>query len=200
MVQCRDSRRKYPKKKTNILKIIKDGGYFDQVGNWNSIIKLYDEGDKLFRGRVETLVFQEDKVFLNLSSNGKYRVPGGSYNYNTSPAAQAKKEVLEECKIIVDDIRYTDISYKRIYDNNPNFDRGKIHWNGTYTQIFVADFKDYFYGHIDASVFDADMHRYGKFHKIKDVYHLLIPEHKKCIDKLFKGVDYGSNKSRNKNI
>ena len=198
MIKFKDNRKNTPKKKTTLHKVIDDGGYFDLNGNWNSIIKLYDEGDKLFRGRVETLVLNGSSIYLNICNNGnKYRIPGGSYGYNCSLAKQAKIEVLEECKIVVDNIRYSNISYKRIYDNDPNFEYGRVHWNGTYTQLFVADFKKYFSGYIDDNVFDADMHKYGKFYKIDEIYNILIPEHRKCIDKLFKGEKYGTNKSRN---
>ena len=57
--------------------IIKNEGYYDVNKNWNSI-KTFDRyPGKIFRARVEVLIFNDkNEIYMVTYKGGKYRVPG----------------------------------------------------------------------------------------------------------------------------
>ena len=162
-------------------KAIKQGGYYDTEGNWNCLVTLDNYPDKVFRGRVEVLVFKEDKIYMQMMSN-KYRIPGGSIEKDMFDDDQVYMECKEEAKILIKNIKYTGIDYVEEFDHLSD---DKIRWNGKYNKVYVAEFDGYFDGHIDKSVSDPDMAKNGKFYELDTVKDILIPEHKKALEIVF---------------
>ena len=124
-----------------IEKAISQGGYYNTDGDWNCIVTLDDYPDKLFRGRVETLVLKDGKLFMYMKDNGNYRIPGGGFDKGVLNKDQAFIETKEEAKLIVDNIRYTGVTYVRVFDENGNEAPAQIRCKkGNVAEIiFIAD-------------------------------------------------------------
>lgn len=175
--------------KCNALKdAIKNKGFYDNHNNWNSI--LYDENiNRIFRGRVETLVIKYDKfVYLKFlpkslqSENIKYLIPGGSYEKDISHIEQAINECHEEARFNITDVKYTGISYteervppKKAIINN------KVNWTALYNEVYIAKYDGEYTDNI--AKFDEDsLIAAGKFYNLYKVYPYLKPEHQKAIE------------------
>ena len=171
----------------DIKRIISQQGFYDRHGCWNSIIERDGE---LFRGRVETLILKEDKIFLQFTNNHKthYRIPGGSYNKNILNINQAKNECKEEARIIIKDIYFTNESY--VEYKNKNHIKSKLKWNGDINEIYIANYDSDYNGIVYNKDIDNDMYNKGKFYYISDVIDNLKPEHQKVLIKHLKDSEY----------
>ena len=164
--------------------ILKQGGYYDIEGLWNNITQI---NGKIYRGRVETFVIDDyDNIYMHVKSNGKYRIPGGSFERNTSHLYQAYSEVLEEARIICDNIRYTGVSYIKDFDTK--LDTEGITWDGTYNEVYVAHYVSEYDGYIHPKNRDKDMYLYGKWYKYDKIKDILSQYHRKVLDNIFNEV------------
>ena len=173
---------------TTMETIIKNHGYYDINSNWNSIVQVVGYEGLLFRGRVEVIVIKDHSMYMTLQTRGKdtpYRIPGGSLEKSVSNIDQARKEVLEEAKMYIKNLRYTGENYVRVHSRqrtkNPS---KKVSWDGHYTEIFVAEYDRDYKGHIKESVYDHDMYSTGKFYDINEIHTILMPEHRKVLQRL----------------
>lgn len=169
--------------------IIRDGGYYDVNGLWNSIRVLGD--GYLARHRVETFIFRETsdnrlEVFLRMYNDGTYRLPGGSTTKGVSDKVQAILECQEEARIKVKDIEYTGVHYvkmntKKLNNNDPNL----VHWDGSYNDVYAGFYNGPYTGEVKDLDQDNDMYKNGKFYIIDDeLLSHIIPEHKPIFDRL----------------
>lgn len=167
----------------SVSKVIKDKGYFDRHGEWNSVLRSRKYPDKLFRGRVEVFIFRGNTVYIEIYPTGDYRIPGGSFDIRRSNHDQVYNEAKEEARLIVHNIQYSGHSYHMLKDKKyVSKDNKTISWDGTYNKIYTADFSGYYDGKVRQCVQDVSMYQYGKFIPIDQVYSILIPIHKIALD------------------
>ena len=170
-----------------IKDIIKNGGYYDISGTWNSILEI---NNKLYRGRVETLIVDEDNnVYLNMYNNGTYRIPGGSFEKGVFNINQAETEALEEAKIKCKNVHYTGIHYIKNYDKQFKQEPDKVHWCGTYNEVYLGEFDNYYNGSIKQKDSDIDMATNGKFYPINEVWDKLSKPHKEALHDIKEKLD-----------
>lgn len=177
-----------PAYKTSEEDVLKDGGYYDKNGLWNSIYST-DSGE-LLRGRVETFIFREMdngelEVFLRLYRDNTYRLPGGSMTKGVSNKLQAYLECKEESRIIIKDIEYTGIHYIKMYNKDKIPDKqdpNSITWVGSYNEVFIGFFESDYSGEVKKLDEDNDMYTHGKFYPVKEVLSFILPEHKPIFD------------------
>ena len=163
-------------KDLTMTEIIKQGGYYDIAGLWNNITEI---NGKIYRGRVETFVIDDEyNIFMQIKDNGKYRIPGGSFERDGDHIKQAYAEVLEEARIICDEMTYTGVSYIRLFDTKPE---NVIAWDGTYNEVYVAHYVDQFTGYMHPKNKDDDMYKKGKWYKFDDIKDILSEDHKKAL-------------------
>lgn len=163
--------------KIDIDKFLRYGGYYDVNNNWNSIVEVEGYPGKIFRGRVEVFLFKDNKVYIDLSSGNKYRIPGGSFDINKSHKRQVFDEIKEETKIISKNILYTGLSYVTQFVKLNKITRYRMSWDGTYNEVYVAEYDKLYNGFIKTSVYDKNMHMNGGFYSLYDIAAILKPEH-----------------------
>ncbi len=161
------------------------GGFYGREGIWNSII-LDEESGKLLRERVECLIINKNKIFLRMMQNNKYRLPGGSTEHYVSLEDQVINEVNEEAKIDLKNVYNSGINYKDYKPLSNWSDDLPLKWEGKLTHVFVAEYKGKHKGLIHKVDEDNDMTKNGRFYKISAVYDILLPEHKKALDRYFR--------------
>ena len=159
--------------------IIKQEGYYDIDGLWNNITMI---DGKLYRGRVETFVIdQENRVYMQLLDNGGYRIPGGSFERETKHSEQAIAEVLEEAKIVCKNIQYSGVHYLKEFKKKYQQEKGKIFWDGTYNEVYVAEYEKRYNGIINPKNRDDEMYRYGNWYQYGEIKDRLSDPHKKVL-------------------
>ena len=167
-----------PASSKSLEEILVDGGYYDIAGTWNSLIQ---KDGKLYRYRVETFVFDGDKVYFRKISNSKnhgYEIPGGSTDKYLSNPQQAKAEIQEEALMNCKNIIYSGISYIRERQRPLNQQEGRIYWDGTYNEVYVADYDGKYTGEVDPRNLDDRFLKYGKFYPVEELLPILQEEHK----------------------
>ena len=161
--------------------IIKQGGYYDIEGLWNNITEI---DGKIYRGRVETFVIDDSKkIFMELKPGNKYRIPGGSFERNTSHLTQAYSEVLEEARIVCDEIVYSGVSYIKTFDNK--LDIEGISWDGTYNEVFIGHYSDQYSGYIHPKNKDNTMAKNGRWYEYSEISDILSDHHKEALSSIF---------------
>lgn len=161
--------------------IVKQGGYYDIEGLWNNITEI---NGKIYRGRVETFVIDDyGKIFMQLVGKDKYRIPGGSFDRDVDHIHQAYAEVLEEARLICDNITYTGVSYIKDFDKK--YDIEGISWVGTYNEVYVAHYVSEYDGYIHPKNRDKTMYCYGKWYNYNKVKDILSQYHRKALDFIF---------------
>lgn len=163
-------------KQVNIEKFIRYGGYYDVNNNWNSIVTVEGYPDKIFRGRVEVFLFKDNKIYMDINEQ-RYRIPGGSFDIRRSHTDQVYNEIKEEAKIISKNIYYTGLSYVTIFSRYTKPSSKRMSWNGTYNEVYLAEYDHLYRGRVNETVYDYNMHHQGKFYILDDVLHILKPEH-----------------------
>lgn len=183
--------KKSPAYNISLDSALKQGGFYGSDGSWNSLVKL---DGRILRGRVETLVIKKEQqqLFMHIKpfNKKKYRIPGGSFERDVPNYIQAQNEVNEEAKIKVKNIINTGIHYTKLYSNN-TIDE-EIKWEGSYTEIYLAEYDGIYTGHVDKKDEDTDMYTYGRFYNIRDIYSILTDEHKSVIDSIFTIIEKSS--------
>ena len=177
-------------------KVLREGGFYDKDGIWNSIVKIDGE---LYRGRVETLVFRDGSLYIQLvnkkeNDNGtKYRIPGGSLERGVPNQEQAHAECMEEARLLIKNCKFSGVTYNEI-TGMPKWAKAidpPVEWVGKHTEVYYAEFDKLYTGYIKKKDREEAMLRDGKFLPIEDVYNILIPEHQKVVD-MYIGNKYGS--------
>lgn len=171
---------------------IKNGGYYGDDGQWNSI-QVFSGDNHIYRVRVETLIIKDnDYIFIKFlpkdqTRNNKrtYLIPGGSIEKDVTNMDQAINECREEARINIKNIKSTGITYKEIKDP-PKWAIASqaVNWNGNITEIYVADYESDYKGHIDKEVEDKYVAT-GKFYQLEKVYPFLKSEHKRALDIIY---------------
>lgn len=156
--------------------IIRDKGYYDINRNWNAIITFPDKPGKIFRDRVEVLILNNrNQIYMVNYGNGVYRIPGGGVEKDHGYKYQVEKESEEEAGISLGKIFTTNVSYFRFFD--VKYESCPIHWDGTYSRVYVAYFKDWYFGKVDESVRDTDMRYKGRFIPYEKAINILNETH-----------------------
>ena len=183
------------RKKENLQKAIKDGGFYGKNGKWNSI-KTFPGDKTVYRHRVETIIIKNNKsVFLKKKFDGTYRLPGGSTEKDVPNIDQAINECQEEAHIKIRNIESTGITYKEKHDP-PAWAKAEcdVEWNGSYTEIYVAEYDGPFEGHIDKD--DEDPYiRSGAWYATKDCFSFFRKEHREALLWFIKNHQDSSNEN-----
>lgn len=163
--------------------ILLNGGYYDENDRWNAVKVI---GNNLYRNRIETIIIKDNKfVFIKVTNDqGKYKLPGGSLDKDTTLEQQAINECHEETHFEVSNISNTGINY---IINYPNDNRTKdtyykygIKLTGAYTQIFTAKYDGKYNGHID-DVDEDPYVRSGKWYTFKEAFGIFNQHHKEAL-------------------
>ena len=173
--------KRYPMDKTITMKeIIKNHGYYDINGYWNSILSFDQYPGMIFRGRVEVLIFNDkNEVYLSLYKNG-YRIPGGSLERGRSHKYQVEAETKEEARIVLGKIIYTGYSYFKFFKNK--YTNCPIHWDGTHNEVYIAYFKKWYRGKINNKLKDSFIDKYGRFIPFEYAINILSEDHQKALN------------------
>lgn len=169
-------------------KAIKQGGYYNTDGDWNNIIIHKDYPGKILRGRVETLILKDGKLFMFKKENGNYRIPGGGFDKGVLNIDQAFMETKEEAKIIIDNIRYSGVSYVYIYDEIWRHSENEIPYDGTFNEVYLARYKEDYHGYIRKGLSDTELTNKGKFYDLDDVKDILKEPHKQALMTVLNGT------------
>lgn len=162
--------------------IINERGYYDINHNWNAIITFPDKPGKIFRDRVEVLILDRyNSIYMVNYGNGIYRIPGGGVERFRGYKYQVEQESKEEAGISLGKIFNTGVSYFRVF--NIKYSSCPIHWDGTYTRVYVAYFKEWFFGKVDESVRDSEMRFRGRFIPYEYAINILNETHLEALDK-----------------
>lgn len=169
------------RKKEVTDKAIRDGGFYGKNGVWNSII-TFSGDNRLYRERVETIIVKDRKeVFVKKKINGDYYLPGGSTEKDLPHIEQAINECHEEAHMKVKNIESTGLTYK-VQHETPNWAKRECEceWQGTYTEIYVAEYDGKFTGHID----DVDQDPFiqsGRWYTTKECFTFFRKEHREAL-------------------
>ena len=166
------------------------------INGTNGVSNSYiDYKGKHYRVRVETLVINDGKVYLQKSDTinkygTKYKIPGGSAEAKCDLITQASNECKEESKLNVKNIYYTGKYYLTNYKlgTEPSYQINYLwplgfKYAGSLTYIYIAEYNGHYNGYIRKADRD-DLYKYGKFYDPKDVKWL--PEHKQALEDYFK--------------
>ena len=176
-----------------IKKAIEQGGYYNTDGDWNNVITLEEYPGKLFRGRVEVLILKENKLFMYMRENGNYRIPGGGFDKGVLNKDQAFIETKEEAKLIIENIKYTGVTYTHVYDEVWESNDNEIPYHGNYNEVYVATYKEDYHGYIRKGLSDMELTNKGKFYDLSEIEHLLREPHKQALANVFKTTVAESN-------
>lgn len=169
-------------------KAIKQGGYYNTDGDWNCIVTSNDYPDKILRGRVETLVMKDGKLFMVRRDDKYYRIPGGGFDRGVSHIDQAFMETKEEAKIIIDNIRFTGVTYIDMYEKIWDHSENDIPYHGTYNEVYIANYKEDYHGYIRKGLSDMELTKKGKFYDLEEVKDILKEPHKQALRNMFNGI------------
>ena len=170
---------------------IRNGGYYDDDGTWNSIV-IFTGDPHVYRVRVETLIIKDNNfIFLkflpkeHVKGKRTYLIPGGSIAKEISNIDQAINECKEEARIVVKNIQSVGITYKQI-TNTPKWaiETQPVNWNGNFTEIYVAEYDKKYTGHIDKVDEDKFMLS-GKFYNLDKIFPYLRKEHKDALKVIY---------------
>lgn len=169
-------------------KAISQGGYYNTDGDWNCIVTVDEYPGKILRGRVEVLIFKDGKLFMFLKENGKYRIPGGGFDKGVLNKDQAFIETKEEAKMLIKNIRYSGVTYIQIYDEIWKHGENEIPYDGTYNEVYIADYKDDYVGYIRKGLSDMELTKKGKFYALDDVKDFLKEPHKQALMNMINNI------------
>lgn len=169
-------------------KAISQGGYYNTDGDWNCIITLDKYPGKILRGRVETLILKDGKLFMFKKDNGDYRIPGGGFDRGVLNIDQAFIETKEEAKIIVDNLKFTGVKYVHMYDKIWANGENAIPYDGTYNEVYLAIYKDDYVGYIRKGLSDMELTNKGKFYDLNEIKDILKEPHKQALKNVFNGI------------
>lgn len=169
-------------------KAIKLGGYYNTDGDWNNIITLDEYPGKIFRGRVEVLILKDNKLFMVLKDNNKYRIPGGGFDRGVLNKDQAFIETKEEAKLIIDNIRYSGVTYSFLYDKIWGNSEDAILYDGTYNEVYIVNYKGEYEGYIRKGLSDMELTNKGKFYELDEIKDILREPHKQALMNILNGA------------
>lgn len=171
-----------------VQKAISQGGYYNTDGEWNSIVTLDEYPGKILRGRVETLILKDGKLFMYMKDNGTYRIPGGGFDKGVLNKDQAFIETKEEAKLIIDNLRYSGVTYTHLFDEVWTHNDKEIPYHGNHTEVYVATYKGNYEGYIKKGLSDMELTNKGKFYDLSEVEDILKEPHKQALMNVFGGV------------
>ena len=175
-------------KSMTVQKAISQGGYYNTDGDWNNIMIFDDYPGKLFRGRVEVLILKDGKLFMFLKDNNNYRIPGGGFDKGVLNADQAFIETKEEAKLIIGNVRFTGVTYIHIYYTIWKAKDNEIPYDGTYNEVYIADYKGEYEGYIRKGLSDMELTHKGKFYELSEVENILYDHHKQALMNMLNNV------------
>lgn len=172
-----------------IQKAISQGGYYNTDGDWNNIVTLDEYPGKLLRGRVEVLILKDGKLFMYMKENGNYRIPGGGFDKGVLNKDQAFIETKEEAKLIIENIRYTGVTYTHLFEDVwESKDKKEVPYHGNYNEVYIATYKGDYHGYIRKGLSDMELTNKGKFYELSEVEDILKEPHKQALINMLNGV------------
>lgn len=168
----------------DVATAIKDRGFYND-GVWNSLI---EKDGKYYRERVETFVFRGKKVFCQIRDNGTIKLPGGSTERGMTNIAAAEKEIHEEMRATVTNMKETGVVY--VLEQKPSewMSILPIEYNGRITTIYTAKYKGKYTGKIDKADYD-DLYLKGKWYNISDIYDYCNKYQKEVLSRYMKPIE-----------
>ena len=175
-------------KRVTLPVALKHKGYYDKSNSWNSLITLEEYPERIFRDRVEVLIFKgRDQIYLCREKHF-FRVPGGSKEKGVSSYNQVYNEAKQEAHLLIKNIRYSGVTYVRLLSKPYTLQQSDIYWDGVRNSVFTAQFDDIYNGNISPYLRDNFMLRTGKFYDVHEVFHSLKPEYRKVISSYQKNI------------
>ena len=86
----------------------------------------------------------------------------------------------EEARIILGKIKYTGYSYFRFFKKKYN--HCPVRWDGTYNEVYIGYFKNWYKGNIDKKLRDYFLTRYGRFIPFEYAVNILSEDHQKALN------------------
>lgn len=158
----------------------------------NAVLKLKGETN-YSRGRSELLIVRGDKVFLRLKKEGKYNIPGGGWEPEEPHSIAAIREAAEEARILTYEPKYISTyiqSMPKPHDWVLKEVPQKYVWYSYYNELYLAEYKGSYKGHIDKMDQDNNMYKKGKFYPIESVLPILKKPHQDAL------IEYMNNLNR----
>jgi hypothetical protein len=175
-----EKERRTPRGSITREEIIEHRGYYDLNGDWNCVLTFPQYPNMLFRGRVEVLILNDcNSIYMVPYGKDRYRIPGGSIERYRSHKYQVAMEAKEEARILLGQIDYTEYSYFKFFKNT--YSQYDISWQGSYNEVYVSHFKEWYTGPIKKSVQDEGMYKYGRFVPFEYAINILNDHHKKAL-------------------
>ena len=168
----------------DVATAIKDRGFYND-GVWNSLV---EKDGKYYRERVETFVFKGKKVFCQIRDNGTIKLPGGSTERGMANIAAAEKEIHEEMRATVTNMKETGVVY--ILEQKPSewMSIFPIEYTGRITTIYTAKYKGKYTGKIDKADYD-DLYLKGKWYNIDEIYDYCNKYQKEVLSRYMKPIE-----------
>ena len=140
-------------------------GAYSKSGIWNNIIWI---DNKPYRERLEALIFNyTGYVFLELKNNSKYRLPGGGVEQGIPNEKQLFEECKEEARIIIKNIKNTNITYTSIFESLPSWMvEEELPYYGQFVRVYTSEFEKKYMGNINTKNEDINMSTNGNFYPI----------------------------------
>ena len=176
------------KDKNEVVKqAIRDGGYYDKHGIWNSIITIGD--GKLYRKRVETLIIKNKKeVFCKKKPSGEYELPGGSTERDIPDMNQAVNECREEARINVINIQSTGITYIEISKPKDWMKNLPVKWDGYITDVYIGEYDGMDHRKVDQLDKDEFIAS-GRFYTFKECFKFFRKEHREALSQYIQNMN-----------
>lgn len=168
----------------DVATAIKDRGFYND-GVWNSLI---EKDGKYYRERVETFVFKGKKVFCQIRDDKTIKLPGGGTERGMTDIAAAEKEIHEEMRATVTNMKETGVVYIEESDPSKWSSSLPIEYNGRITTIYTAKYKGKYTGKIDKADYD-DLYLKGKWYNIDEIYDYCNKYQKEVLSRYMKPIE-----------
>ena len=168
----------------DIATAVKDGGFYVD-GVWNSLV---EKDGKYYRERVETFVFRGKKVFCQIRDDKTIKLPGGGTERGMTDIAAAEKEIHEEMRATVTNMKETGVVYIEESDPSKWSSSLPIEYNGRITTIYTAKYKGKYTGKIDKADYD-DLYLKGKWYNIDEIYDYCNRYQKEVLSRYMKPIE-----------
>ena len=177
--------------------VVKDVELSDITERWSIVqkdkvehtcIRLKND-PRVYRARSEMLVIKNGEIFLNFKKDGEYSLPGGGWNRGEDPVNAAIREVQEEIRVNVKNVKY---GGNRIWEYDGPTDwmieqiAEKDWWNACFCTMFIGEYNGSYDGFVKKEDRD-EMLNTGHFYKIGNVFDKLRKPHQDILKAYYNG-------------
>lgn len=169
--------------------IKKEYDYKDPNGISNSCV-IVNGYNYPFRLRSEMLIFNQDKVFVQINDNETYKIPGGGLDSGENPLDAAIRESQEEARINIKNGReFT--HYIKLMEEPHGWVKkiipAQYWWYGYYTHLCIGEYDGEYTGKI-ADVDKDDLYKNGKWISIYEAMNYFDQPQRDAIQSYISGT------------